>query len=135
MKPKFRAWDKQDQRMIYDEQEFIPLRVTNVGVFRLDPHHEKNFWIIQDVKRFDLMQSTGLHDKNGKEIFGGDMVTDFSFVNDIGVPYKAEIYFGDGAFRMKGNCDCIGCNGNRKVLNLAESSELEIIGNIWESEK
>ena len=129
MKPKFRAKDNKGRwhygwyKEEIDGSHWIREKIS--------PNHYADFQIISET----VGMSTTLPDKNGKEIFEGDMVTDFSFVNDIGVPYKAEIYFGDGAFRMKGNCDCIGCNGNRKVLNLAESSELEIIGNIWESEK
>ena len=37
---KFRAWVKDDKRMIVHEQEFIPLKVTSIGVFRLSPTHE-----------------------------------------------------------------------------------------------
>src|SRR5690625_2276856 len=51
---KFKAWDKIDKRWIYDEQEFIPLMVTNKGVFKLSPHHKENLWILADRERFDI---------------------------------------------------------------------------------
>lgn len=43
-KVKFRAYDKQDKRMIVDEQDFIPLKITNNGVLRLSPLHEEDLW-------------------------------------------------------------------------------------------
>ncbi|MED0671740.1 YopX family protein [Aneurinibacillus aneurinilyticus] len=58
---KFRAWDKNLERLYNPDyvQEYF---------------HE----IVSDNKRFTLLQYTGLKDKNGKDIFEGDIVVAWS---------------------------------------------------------
>lgn len=65
---RFQAWDKEDKRFIVHEQEFIPLMVTSRGVFRLDHATEEDRWIFFEDRAI-IMQSSGLKDKNDKELF------------------------------------------------------------------
>lgn len=66
MRPRFRAWLKKDKEMIDVEEIHF-----NNG--KLDFIGDAITWMCKN-NDFVLMQSTGLTDKNGKEIFEGDIL-------------------------------------------------------------
>lgn len=132
---KFRAYDKIDKRLIIDKQDFIPLIVTNKGVFKLDPCCEHNRWIEIEEDRFVLMQCTGLKDKNGVYIYEGDIVV----YDDT--PYNAHTSILTGAIKMENQSFKLisikpDSLGYRKMLIGSDdffNRKSKVIGNIYEN--
>lgn len=124
MNLKFRAWDLEYEKM-------VGVDIINLEDGKLDFIGD-GITYFRKAKDIELMQSTGLTDKNGKEIFEGDVVTDGQTVGDIKHHQTYGFYMIDDKgierFFSDGNC----------IEDFEEDAEtiseiLEIIGNIYEN--
>lgn len=131
MIPKFRAWDKDNKKM-FSKDELI---IWNNNVYandsgKLSCNYLKG-WTIDEQY---LMQSTGLTDKNGKEIFEGDVVKCYTIAEEWEWDYEyiGIVCFKDFSFVVVDKKDTYDPLWNYKGGFVDQETEIEIIGNIWE---
>lgn len=127
MIPKFRAWHKEHKKMYEIKGISYPLKMMNI--FRKDLYIEDLKVSFADVV---IMQSTGLFDKNGVEIFEGDIL-EYKYLYD-----KRMKTFGTVCWREDKACfglnDIKGLSTEQiELYRVTAEKYLEIIGNIYEN--
>ena len=118
---KFRAWLKEERKMVNVETLFI-------GINRLCFGNSKTEDLFfRDFEEVELMQYTGLKDKNGKEIYEGDIL----FFRDENMKYV--VVWQDTAFMTKS----IEIRKYSEKMCWLDDTEIccEIVGNIYENKK
>ena len=120
---KFRAWHKEKNIMVYDNEDdtygyWDGCCNSNVGM-------ENTILNSKWYKQYNFMQYTGLKDKNGKEIYEGDILR----IKNSLIELEGEVIFDtiDIAFEVydKEN-DC-------KEMLWYTNKEFEVIGNIYDN--
>ena len=121
MIPKFRAWDGGSLCRMYQPEEVM---VGNGDIWIHDEDFNVGEWAVNND--LNLMQSTGLKDLNGVEIFEGDIVRFFDSLYTVFYDIK------EGSYRLKPHDD-------RWVVdymsNFSSEESFEVVGNIYENKE
>ena len=117
---RYRAWDKIHKTM-YKNDDIVSIDIEKSQIYVKTPFFEQvNCYSFRDI---DLMQSTGFTDKDGKDIFSGDIVTSRSDLFKGVVSLRQDL----GTYVI----NLIGYKNFERLCNVANSTK--VIGNIYEN--
>lgn len=125
MNPKFRAYDSGSLSRMYQPDEVM---VGDGNIWIIDEDSVAGDWIVNND--IHLMQSTGLFDKSGKEIYEGDVVQfeDCSEASHFLYINTGIVEWCQGGFHVT-NRDSV----SMEDLLDGDLLEVTIIGNIYEN--
>ena len=116
---KFRLWDKKNKKFILNTWANPLELLSDITWHGINQYGISYF----DIENIIISQYTGLKDKNGKEIYEGDIVT-ANFMRDNGVNLH-------GVVEYDYECCSFHFCGNLSVTLL---NNIEVIGNIYKQE-
>lgn len=115
---KFRAWDR-----YMEGKHMVKVDMLDFRLGTLYGKDERDFSHDMDMKFYELMQFTGLKDKNGKEIWEGDVIRCY---HEKGV--------------IENTLGCFGFQQTRDnfttlldIWERGDGHKVEVIGNIYEN--
>ena len=118
---KFRAWDVLNKKMLSWGEVF------DLPAWEIFPG-------TPEQRAFEVMQYTGVNDKNGKEIYEGDIVS-VKYIYDKRTTDRAQVVWredkaGFGLKSLKGLT-----NEEYELYKITAEHNLEVMGNIYENKE
>jgi len=115
---KFRAWEPLNEKMIYFDG-FIPFQIGDrfIEGSLNSQNQEKKYLTTMNFDAIEVMEFSGLRDKNGKEMYEGDIL----HIEGRDIPQL--LYFEDSAFQTD----------EFLLFDVKLLRTIKVVGNIYEN--
>lgn len=123
---KFRAWHKEDGLML----DYLMLRQT---AFNRDGVQILYDVLVGRKSLYSVMQYTGLKDKNGKEIYEGDVYRRYNYIYKVVWVQEKCCFMGLCFGRKKDFSEGFTKEHDGHLFPLADDGVMEVIGNVHEN--
>jgi len=112
---RFRVWDGDEMISLSKalSKDLVGVQHNRDDGFEIEPFHE-------GVK---LLQSTGLYDENGTEVYEGDIVKGYDGLN--GITFQGIVEFNDASFCIRSEVST--------HYRWMDYGRLEVLGNVFEN--
>ena len=126
---KYRAWLKEEKKMVIVET----IDFSEKSIQYLEKNEIIDTYLLRTkfLEDIDLMQYTGLKNKNGKEIYEGDILK-YNFPYDGRLKHVSLVKFveTEASFGIKDRYE-----NEIPLYRIAANNYFEVIGNIYENEE
>ena len=118
----YKLWDKENKEFLEDDWKTEYAVLANGTVIEIYDNGFGEGYSVRNLDNIEVLQFTGLKDKNGKEIYEGDIV----ILNDAEEENRCIVKYKYGSYIL--------VDGDlREDLSNVEDRFLEVIGNIYEN--
>lgn len=123
---KFRAWDNENKYMVTSKQGVFTALRNSMNIVRQDDGYYNDGDLLKTNKeKYTLMQFTGMFDKNGKEIYEGDIVR---IIVNNNIEKICKVEFKNGIFGVM-----FSKNKDLTAFPHFCNTTFEVIGNIYDN--
>ena len=121
---KFRVWDNERNAMLNSKSVDIDFFEGKIEITSDTIRYDEVY--TDEIKDFELMQYIGLEDKNGREIYEGDIIT---ITLDTGNVITGSVGMNNGQWSIK------YYDRYYSLVSIWYEMQPEVIGNIYENPK
>ncbi|MGS0644634.1 YopX family protein [Staphylococcus hominis] len=126
MIPKFRVWDKNNKKMLNWKELDLTKELGEDEITIFEPTGQ----FAQPMYFYETMQSTGLKDKNGTEIYEGDII-EFKYPYDKRIKTKGNVVWNSDK-------SCFGISMKEtteryELYRITAENYLAVIGNVHQN--
>jgi uncharacterized phage protein (TIGR01671 family) len=142
---KFRVWSKNDKKFLEDYHypighSAIWLEMLSGRVLHIEPNctydtecELETKDLNELLKGIEVMQYTGLKDKNGKEIYEGDVISFIDMSTETSIINKAVIVFDESQSALRPQEIKKNYRGGHYYVHWNMIKDIQVIGNIYEN--